>query len=818
MSTHVSRRPARARAAGVLFALAGVVALARPAAADNEGSFCTFMNAGSLLTLNGNAAYSSNLLRLVPNATNQAGSAYLASPITVAGTTSFHTHFRMVFGNGGEGMTFVIQGSGSNALGSNGAGLGYTGIGTSVAVEFDTHQDAAEDANGNHVAVRTNGSTTTLATTATGVPTMNNATIDAWIDYDGTANEIKVFVASTNTKPASPVIDYVGLDLTGVGSSGYVGFTASTGSATKNSEDVSYFVFTTGSSLLECTSCTTQATCTSLTFTPVCDTNRQQCVECTNDLGGGTLACTASGSPACQKSGSLVGQCTQCSTTYENLCSGTTPVCDPSTGVCGGCNGDNGLPVTRACLTAAKPSCQIDGSCTQCSASKLGNCTGTTPTCDSTGTCAACNADNGKAGTDPCPSASTPACEASGACGQCSSSNLDLCSGNTPTCNLGTTTCAACNDDHGGSNSRPCPQPGTPACQVAGSCTVCSASNLSLCNGQTPTCAPNGTCTGCTADFGGTGQTCATSANPFCFLSGGQTGACGKCAQSSDCVGHPAGNVCNTVSGSCGTSCAIDGDCSSDKWCLSNVCTPKTPNGQPVPASAGACDAAVGLRVCTTGVCDTGDGLCGLPNGAVCQGPSDAGAADAATEAGADAGDAGGPTAVDLTCRSSFCAPDGKCGRPTGTACTANNQCRSAKCDVGKCVECTNDSDCGGATSGRVCDDTSGLCIDGCRGAFGNGCPGGQLCSSSSITIGSCSPPPDAGGPEAGPGDDGGSVADASVADAAIGADASPIDEEGELRGGALSCASAPGAGSAAGLSFPLLALVGLLLRRKKRR
>lgn len=46
-----------------------------------------------------------------------------------------YTHCRS---RGGDGIAFVIQEQDPRALGAGGAGLGYTGIENSLAVEFDT--------------------------------------------------------------------------------------------------------------------------------------------------------------------------------------------------------------------------------------------------------------------------------------------------------------------------------------------------------------------------------------------------------------------------------------------------------------------------------------------------------------------------------------------------------------------------------------------------------------------------------------------------------------------------------------------------------
>jgi MYXO-CTERM domain-containing protein len=53
-------------------------------------------------------------------------------------------------------------------------------------------------------------------------------------------------------------------------------------------------------------------------------------------------------------------------------------------------------------------------------------------------------------------------------------------------------------------------------------------------------------------------------------------------------------------------------------------------------------------------------------------------------------------------------------------------------------AQCYADAECGITTSGFVCDATH-VCIAGCRGTNGNGCPDGQQCSSSNETIGTCS-------------------------------------------------------------------------------
>ncbi|HRG99845.1 MAG TPA: SBBP repeat-containing protein [Polyangiaceae bacterium] len=64
--------------------------------------------------------------------------------------------------------------------------------------------------------------------------------------------------------------------------------------------------------------------------------------------------------------------------------------------------------------------------------------------------------------------------------------------------------------------------------------------------------------------------------------------------------------------------------------------------------------------------------------------------------------------------------------------------------------DCSVDAECGGATSGRICEPkVSTKCIDGCRGVDGNGCPAGLVCTSKTAVAGTCAPPQaDAGAPD----------------------------------------------------------------------
>jgi MYXO-CTERM domain-containing protein len=98
-----------------------------------------------------------------------------------------------------------------------------------------------------------------------------------------------------------------------------------------------------------------------------------------------------------------------------------------------------------------------------------------------------------------------------------------------------------------------------------------------------------------------------------------------------------------------------------------------------------------------------------------------------------------------------------------GSQCLADGRCG-----------CTQDSDCGGPTSGRVCDPASSRCVPGCRGMGGNTCPAGQPCSSSTSDIGRCNGQFSSdGGADA---SDGGATSDAAPSDGGATPDAAPSD------------------------------------------
>jgi YVTN family beta-propeller protein len=201
-------------------------------------NFPTFASASGL-TLNGNAVVTGGALRLAANVGNQVGSAFLSNPLTIGPNTSFNTRFVFrVHGSadGADGMTFMVQGAGPNALGVAGSGLGYDGVGQSLAIEIDNYAGVG-DANANHLAILSNGSVAThLATFTPGWDLENALSHTLWVEYDGPANQLRVYAAQgiVTQRPATAVMT-LSVDLpTLVGSQAWFGFSGATGGLFNN--------------------------------------------------------------------------------------------------------------------------------------------------------------------------------------------------------------------------------------------------------------------------------------------------------------------------------------------------------------------------------------------------------------------------------------------------------------------------------------------------------------------------------------------------------------------------------------------------------
>lgn len=196
-------------------------------------NYVDFSNSSGL-KLNGAATASQSGLQLTPATPNAAGSAFFEQALPISATTSFQTEFVFEFtggvGNlGGNGFAFVIQNSnaGASALGNSVGGLpGYGGLQNSLSVEFDITQNSGE-VSASHISVVLDGSTSSLVTKNYSFSLNRGAIYRAWVDYNGDAKVLSVFVSNGTVKPAVAIAS-VNIDLEDVlGAQGYLGFTSS---------------------------------------------------------------------------------------------------------------------------------------------------------------------------------------------------------------------------------------------------------------------------------------------------------------------------------------------------------------------------------------------------------------------------------------------------------------------------------------------------------------------------------------------------------------------------------------------------------------
>lgn len=253
------------------------------------------------------------------------------------------------------------------------------------------------------------------------------------------------------------------------------------------------------------------------------------------------------------------------------------------------------------------------------------------------------------------------------------------------------------------------------------------------CGAAAPGCDANtGACGLCNGDHGTAATRPCGADHPVCNLDG----TCGACADAGACDNAP--NITragpNCVAGACTNTCTVAADgtsdeCGANRYCMTGAeagCRAKLANGSDIPARAddgpasGLCrngpEAPVTATIfCASGVCSA-DNKCGLRDEDACT------------------------LATAAQCRAGRCGNDDKCGLTRGEVCTASTQCRGdVECTEGFCggpsAQCAQDADCG--TVNFACD-SSGVCVTGCRGEGGNGCPAGKACTSQDNSIGNC--------------------------------------------------------------------------------
>ncbi|MBI5691441.1 MAG: PEP-CTERM sorting domain-containing protein [Verrucomicrobia bacterium] len=222
--------------------------LAQPVVFPNFSSTAGLtLNSASATT--GAVPSDGTVLHLVGTSVNDIGSVFVSNQVTVGAGFSAAFNFRLTApggitdgtgATGADGLVFVVQRAGPTALGGGGEGMGYQGIGSSIGIEFDTfYNPGRADPNSNHIGFNAGGNVTSLATAPVSPAFDNGTKWTAWVDYNGTTLEVRV--ANDGIRPTAPLLSQpLSLTATIGGSSGYVGFTAGTGSAYANHEILAF--------------------------------------------------------------------------------------------------------------------------------------------------------------------------------------------------------------------------------------------------------------------------------------------------------------------------------------------------------------------------------------------------------------------------------------------------------------------------------------------------------------------------------------------------------------------------------------------------
>ena len=191
-----------------------------------------FLSAAGLTFVGAGVSLKGTALQLTDGGGSEATAVWTTSPLNVQNFTSDFTFKITPAAEGtGDGFTFAIQNAGVGTVGGYGSGLGYKGIGASVAVKFDLYNNSGEgsDSTGFYV----DGANPTLPATdmtASGVNLHSGDTMHAHLTYDGTM--LTLTLADTVTGASFTTSKAINIPATVGGNLAYVGFTAGTGGAT----------------------------------------------------------------------------------------------------------------------------------------------------------------------------------------------------------------------------------------------------------------------------------------------------------------------------------------------------------------------------------------------------------------------------------------------------------------------------------------------------------------------------------------------------------------------------------------------------------
>lgn len=181
------------------------------------------------LSLLQGAAVAGDALVVTNGGNFENGAAWFPTQVNVGRfTTDFDFQITPAGPQASDGFTFTLQNTGLNATGGIGGALGYGGIKNSVAVKFDTFNNAGEGVNS--TGFFTGGVDPTVPAsdlTAAGIDLHNGAVLHAHVTYDGTI--LTLVLSDPQTNAQFTLSQAVGIPGAVGSTAAYVGFTGGTG-------------------------------------------------------------------------------------------------------------------------------------------------------------------------------------------------------------------------------------------------------------------------------------------------------------------------------------------------------------------------------------------------------------------------------------------------------------------------------------------------------------------------------------------------------------------------------------------------------------
>jgi Legume lectin domain/Chitobiase/beta-hexosaminidase C-terminal domain len=218
-------------------------AVATAAYTINTGStppavnYPTGFTSAANFSLVGGPTLAASALQLTDGGNFEAHAIWYSTPVNVQRFgTDFTFQITPASAKASDGMTFTIQNMGLNAHGGIGGALAYQGIKPSVAVKFDTFNNAGEGVNS--TGFYANGAAPTIPSldlTPSGVNLHSGHVMHAHLTYDGTT--LTLTLTDTVTNATFTASQAVNIPATVGANTAFVGFTAATG-GTVSTQDV----------------------------------------------------------------------------------------------------------------------------------------------------------------------------------------------------------------------------------------------------------------------------------------------------------------------------------------------------------------------------------------------------------------------------------------------------------------------------------------------------------------------------------------------------------------------------------------------------